>query len=112
MKDHSPHLQIIGQLAQEYEQKYEELRSLISQIPQENVLPQLRALAERTTDKFRGAQIALLSSPTLTEGKDGEAAVLATTAMCRAFDEMRILFHFLFENSAPREDAVQAGGGI
>ena len=68
MKDHSPHLQIIGQLAQEYEQKYQELRSLILQIPPENVLPQLKALAERTTDKFRGAQVALLSSPALIRG--------------------------------------------
>ncbi len=98
MKDHSPHLRIIGQLAQEYEQKFEELRALISQTPQENVLLQLRALAERTTDKFRGAQVALLSSSALSEGKEAEGAVLATTAMCRAFDEMRILFQFLSEN--------------
>ena len=41
MKDHSPHLRIIGQLAQEYDQKYRELEKLISEIPQQNILPQI-----------------------------------------------------------------------
>ena len=36
MKDHSPQLRIIGQLAQEYDEKYRELERLISEIPQEN----------------------------------------------------------------------------
>lgn len=97
MEDHSHHLRIIGQLAREYEQKYEELRSLISQTPPENALPQLRALAERTTDRFRSAQIGLLSAPALTEAGEGDTAMAAATAMCSAFDEMRILFQFLYE---------------
>ena len=32
MKNHSPHLQIIGQLAQEYDEKYRELEKQISEI--------------------------------------------------------------------------------
>ncbi len=98
MKDHSPHRRIIGQLAQEYDQKYRELEKLISEIPPENILQQLRALAERTTDRFRSAQVALLSVPEIFEGENKEEATKAMTALCRAFDEMRILFHFLFEN--------------
>ena len=106
MKDHSPHLRIIGQLAQEYDQKYRELEKLISEIPQENILPQLRALAERTTDCFRAAQIALLSIPELSEGEESEKALKAVTALSRAFDEIRILFHFLFEKSYQGPDQV------
>lgn len=106
MKDHSPQLRIIGQLAQEYDEKYRELERLISEIPRENVLPQMRALAERTTDRFRSAQIALVSIPELFEGEEGERALQAVTALCRSFDEMRILFHFLFENSPQRADQV------
>ena len=98
MKDNSPHLQIIGQLAREYDQKYRELEKLISETKPDSILPQLRALAERATDRFRSAQIAMLSIPELFEGEEGQGAVEAMTALCRAFDEMRILFNFLFEN--------------
>ncbi len=98
MKDHSPHLRIIGQLAQEYDEKYRELEKLISEIPPENILPQLRALAERSTDRFRSAQVTLLSTPGLFEGDGKKEITMAMTSLCRAFDEMRILFHFLFEN--------------
>lgn len=100
MEDHSPHLQIIGQLAREYEQKYKELETLVSQSPEEMILPQLKALSERTTDRFRAAQITLLSVPGLFEGKEKEKALLAATALCSAFDEMRILFQFLVDSRA------------
>ncbi len=104
MKDHSPHLRIIGQLAQEYDQKHRELEKLISEIPQENVPAQLGGLAERTTDRFRSAQMALISRPELFEGEEREGTLEAVTALCRAFDEMRILIHFLLENSRQGPD--------
>jgi len=100
VKDNSPHLRIIGQLAREYDEKYRELEKLISETEPDNVLPQLRALAERATDRFRSAQIFMLSIPELFDGQEGQQAVQAMTALCRAFDEMRILFNFLFENHA------------
>jgi len=98
MKDQSPHLQIIGQLAREYDEKYRELEKLISETEPEIIPPQLRALAERATDRFRSAQIAMLSIPELFDGEERQGTVQAMEALCRAFDEMRILFHFLFEN--------------
>ncbi|MFZ0945118.1 MAG: hypothetical protein WB930_05715 [Syntrophobacteraceae bacterium] len=98
MKGHSPHLEIIGQLAREYDEKYRELEKLISETQPEIILPQLRALAERATDRFRSAQSAMLSMPELFDGEERKMAVQAMEALCRAFDEMRILFHFLFEN--------------
>ncbi|MGA2402872.1 MAG: hypothetical protein ABSG91_14400 [Syntrophobacteraceae bacterium] len=106
MKDQSPHLQIIGQLAQQYDEKYRELEKLISGIPPDNILPQLRALAERTTDRFRSAQMSLLSAPELFEGEERQRNLQAMTALCRAFDEMCILFHFLSENLSQRPDKV------
>jgi hypothetical protein len=98
MKNQSPHLQIIGQLAQEYDEKYRELEKQVSEIQADNIPPQLRALADRTTDRFRAAQIAMLSMPELFEGEQSEKALQAITGMCRAFDEMRILFHFLIQS--------------
>jgi len=98
VKDNSPHLRIIGQLAREYDEKYRELEKLISETKPANVAPQLRALAERATDRFRSAQIAMLSIPGLFDGEEGREAVQAMTALCRAFDEMRILLNFLFDN--------------
>ena len=106
MKDHSPHLRIIGQLAQEYDEKYRELEKLISETQPEIIPPQLRALAERATDRFRSAQVAMLSMPELFDGEERQSALQAVTAQCRAFDEMRILFHFLFENSSQGADQV------
>lgn len=103
MEERSPsHLRIIGQLAQEYEQKYRELETLIAEIPPERIVPQLRALAERTTDRFRSAQVALLSAPGLFE--EESTAMQAAMALCRAFDEMRILFQFLLENGVKNSD--------
>lgn len=98
MDDHTPrHLFIIGQLAQEYEQKYKQLDSLVSESPREETITQLRALAERTTDRFRAAQMALLTAHGLFDGENGETALKATTALCSAFDELRILFQFLLQ---------------
>jgi hypothetical protein len=98
MQNHSPHLRIIGQLAREYDEKYRQLEKQISEISPDGILPRLIGLADRTTDHFRSAQVSLLSMPGLFEGEQGESAVHAITAMCRAFDEMRVLFHCLIEN--------------
>ncbi|MEN6441318.1 MAG: hypothetical protein ABFD97_22345 [Syntrophobacter sp.] len=107
MDDHTPrHLRIIGQLAQEYEQKYKQLDILVSGRPREEAIVQLRALAERTTDRFRAAQMALLTTPGLFEQESGESALRAVTALCSAFDELRILFQFLRE-SIPEENAPE-----
>lgn len=102
------HLQIIGQLAREYEQKYHELEEMLSELPPAKITFQLNALAERTTDRFRSAQVALFSTPGLFDEESDQAgapakeptALQAATALCRAFDEMRILFQFLMDNLA------------
>lgn len=108
MVDHpQSHLRIIGQLAREYEQKYKELEILVSELPPEKVLSQLTALAERTTDRFRGAQTALFSITGLFEGSEGETALKAATALCSAFDEMRILVQFMARVLSETDDGKQ-----
>ncbi|HYA43507.1 MAG TPA: hypothetical protein VEF34_19560 [Syntrophobacteraceae bacterium] len=99
MKSDSPHLQIIGQLAREYDEKYRDLEKLISKTQPQNVPPQLRALAENAVDHFRSAQVAILSMPALFEGSERRTALHAMVALCRAFDEMHILFNFLFDST-------------
>jgi hypothetical protein len=42
----------------------------------------------------------MLSVKELFEGEDGQEAIQAMTALCRSFDEMRILINFLFENQS------------
>jgi hypothetical protein len=107
VNDHSPRLRIIGQLAKEYEQKYKELQKLVSESPPERVVLQLLALSERTTDRFRSAQVALFSSPGLSEEKD--EPFRAAAAMSRAFDEMRILFQFAMQNSVEDRGREETG---
>ncbi|MEM5788818.1 MAG: hypothetical protein AAGU11_16020 [Syntrophobacteraceae bacterium] len=103
MDDLSPrNVRIIGQLAQEYEEKYRQLEALVSKTAPQEAIPQLRALAERTTDRFRAAQMALLSIQNVFEGEEGEQALAATTALCSAFDELRILFQALSDTTQDR----------
>jgi hypothetical protein len=108
MEHNSPHLQIIGQLAREYDEKYRDLEKLISKIQPEIIPLQLRALSERTVDRFRSAQVAMLSTPELFEGKEKETALQAMVALCRAFDEMHMLFNFLFDATNDRSKGCES----
>lgn len=98
MKDNSPQLLIIEQLSREYDEKYRNLGKRISENAAEDIAPQLMALAERAAEHFRSAQAAILSLPELFEDATSQKILPAMTALFQAFDEMRILFHFLYEN--------------
>ncbi|MCE5333245.1 MAG: hypothetical protein LLG06_01510 [Desulfobacteraceae bacterium] len=78
------------------------MQAFLGQTPATKTLFQIRALSERSTDRFRSAQIALFSEPGLLDASGRENAMMAATAMCRAFDEMRILFQFLVESCPDR----------
>lgn len=96
------HLEILAQLAREYEQKYKELESALKDLEKESAVHQLRVRAELSTGRFRAAQQVLLSSLTQKgENKEGgEEPLRAATALCRGFDEMRILFQMLLDYSS------------
>ncbi len=98
MQDNSPQLSIIEQLSREYDEKYRNLEKLVSESTPADIPPQLMALAEQAAARFRSAQAAIFSLPELFEDGMSRKALPALTGLFRAFDEMRILFHFLFEN--------------
>lgn len=98
MKDDAPHLLLIEQLSREYDQKYRNLEKLIKESAPEDIPAQLMALAENAAERFRSAQAAIFSLPGIFEDDTGPKVLPPVTALFRAFDEMRILCHFLFEN--------------
>lgn len=93
------HVRIIGDLAREYQQKFKELNDFIKSGEKDRIPGYLRNQAEITTDRFRGAQMFLLNNPILTGKESDDKVLLAVTALCRCFDEMRILFQVLLEYS-------------
>ncbi|MCK8603869.1 hypothetical protein [Desulfoferrobacter suflitae] len=96
MKDQSSnHLQILAQLAQEYQTKYVELEKICQNAQPEWIIQQLTARGELTTDHFRAAQQALFAFLDNTRQCEDDNAVKAVTTISRCFDEMRILFSIL-----------------
>ena len=87
-------LQLLGQLAREYQQKYSELEEVIRTVEPHLIPQHLLVRAELSTDHFRAAQQALLLLMSSESEEDRQQAVRAAVALCRCFDEMRILFQF------------------
>ncbi len=103
---------ILGRLAQEYGRKTAELEEALEGSTPEQVFGRLRAQAERTTDRFRAAQFALLDQLTgRPEGRDegGEDPVKAATALCEAYDELRILFQALADHACKHGEGKTEG---
>ena len=94
-KKPSSYLQIMSRLAQEYQQKYSELEQICRDIQPDEVLQQLSARAELTTDHFRAAQQALFSWVEQNQLEQDQHITRAATVVSRCFDEMRILFNVL-----------------
>lgn len=90
-------LQILSQLAAEYQAKFADLEAFARDLPDEELIQQLGALGERTTDHFRGAQQAMFSMLPESGEPGGQPHLQALTVLCRCFDEMRILCQVLLE---------------
>lgn len=91
------HLQILGQLATEYQAKFADLEAFTRDLSDEEFIQQLGALGELTTDRFRGAQQAMFALLPDSSGVGGQNSLQALTVLCRCFDEMRILCQVLLE---------------
>lgn len=89
---------LLRQLAREYEQKNRELEEICRSASPETIVPQLKLRSELTTDRFRAAQQVLLNLVGSTEEAGDNEALRAATALCRCFDEMRILFSMLLQH--------------
>ena len=104
--EHPPkdHLEILAQLAREYQQKYKEMEQFLQDAKPESASHQLRLRAELTTDRFRAAQQILLTQ-LVRQGAESEdtQALKAAVSLCRCFDEMRILFQMLMDYSSGPE---------
>lgn len=96
-------LELLSQLAREYDEKYRELEAICRSAQPETISHQLKLRSELTTDRFRGAQQALLTLIADDAGTGDNKALQAATALCRCFDEMRILFHMLLEHPSKTE---------
>ncbi len=92
------HLQQLGQLAREYDRKYRELDEFAHNAQPADLMTQLKLLGERTTDRFRSAQQALLAMLAADEIPGENQQIEAFMALCSCFDEMRILFQILHQN--------------
>ena len=88
-------LQHLGQLAREYDRKFRELEEFAQNAQPEDLMTQLKALSERTTDRFRAVQQALLAMLAASENPDQNQQLEALIALSSCFDEMRILFQIL-----------------
>jgi hypothetical protein len=93
MTNSSTPLNILGRLASQYHQRLTELKEITAQTPPELVAHQLEHYSERVTEQFRVAQQHLLAN---LDNKEGES-IDSVIAICRCFDEMRILFKILLE---------------
>jgi hypothetical protein len=91
-------LQNLGQLAREYDRKYRELEQLAENVPPEDLLSQLKVLAERTTDRFRAAQQGFLATLGAVDNAEQSQQLEAIMALSSCFDEMRILFQILHQH--------------
>lgn len=92
-------LQHLGQLAREYDRKFRELEEFAQSAQPEALKTQLKALGERTTDRFRSAQQALLALLAQEEEADRQPSLEALLALSGCFDEMRILLQILLQHS-------------
>ena len=95
MDNTTDHLQHLGQLAREYDRKFRELEEFAQHAQPEDLETQLTLLGDRTTDRFRAVQQALLAMLAAHENLDQHQQIEAFIALCSCFDEMRILFQVL-----------------
>ena len=105
--DHAPdHLQHLGHLAREYDRKFRELEEFAHNAQPQDLATQLRLLGERTTDRFRAAQQALLTMLAAHESPAQEQQIEAFLALCNCFDEMRILFQVLQQHQPQAKEII------
>lgn len=92
-------LELLASLAREYQDKYNQLAAALRDADPDLVPRQLRMRAELATDRFRSAQMDLLSKLSFgaadAHGAGYEASLIA---LFRSFDDMRIVFQLLLEN--------------
>lgn len=98
-------LEILGQLAREYEKKHQELQEAVTKAQPEIIPAMLGLRGEMTTDRFRAAQMALLTMLSTDSAPKGDDMNRTLITLCRCFDEMRILFEILLDHFSKSKDS-------
>jgi hypothetical protein len=106
LDQNAEYLQHLGQLAVEYDRKFRELDEFARSAQPEDLMTQLGRLGDRTTDRFRAAQQALLAMLASHEDPDQKEQLEALMALCSCFDEMRILFQILHQHHAQAREII------
>lgn len=91
-------LQLLAGLAAEYLEKYGQLASALRDADPQLVPHQLKLRVELATDRFRSAQMSLLSTLATRPGNVSTEGHEALITLFRSFDEMRIAFQLLLES--------------
>lgn len=99
MEDHSNRpIDLLANLAREYQTKHRELEEAIQNTPPERLPTQLKVLAEAATDRFRTAQMLIAQHLVADTGSEAEKTLQMLSVLFQCFDEMRIVFQILLEH--------------
>lgn len=91
-------LQLLANLAREYQQKYNQLASALHDADPDLMPRQLKMRAELATDRFRAAQMDILSKMSIGAADAQMEGYEALVTLFRSFDEMRIIFQLLLDD--------------
>jgi len=91
-------LQLLASLALEYQHKYNQLASALHDADPALMPRQLKMQAELATDRFRAAQMDILSTMSTRAADAPMEGYEALATLFRSFDEMRIIFQLLLDD--------------
>jgi hypothetical protein len=100
-------LQLLAGLAREYQVKYNQLASALHDADPDRMPRQLKMRAELATDRFRAAQMDILSKMSTGAADAQMEGYEALVTLFRSFDEMRIIFQLLLENFSENAESGQ-----
>lgn len=98
-------LQLLASLAREYQTKYDQLATALRDANPDLVPRQLKMRAELTTDRFRSAQMDLLTHMSIGAAEAQGVGYEALVTLFRSFDEMRIVFQLLLDSLSGKAES-------
>lgn len=104
MTNHSDRpIDLLANLARQYQTKYRELDEATLNTPPEKLLRQVKVLAEAATDRFRSTQMLLAQRMAQDAAPESNEDFKLLSVLFQCFDEMRIIFQILLERF-PQKD--------
>jgi hypothetical protein len=97
-------IDLLANLAREYQAKYRKLDEATLNTPPEKLPRQLKVLAEAATDRFRSAQMLVAQRMAEDTRPESNEDFQLLSELFQCFDEMRIIFQILLEHY-PQKDS-------